>query len=103
MWVPRNGAQARHVPRVLSLVTDPRATEYWDEHAAVIAPFTPMLSLTGPCAGLFLIYPPGVRWDGATPPQPAYVEDAHARQYNRPWPQWDVGRFRDSVRTHLRR
>lgn len=97
VWVPRNGARAKHVERVTGLVTDPRATQYWDEHGAVIDPFDEMLSLTGPCAGIFAIYDPDATWDGSVPPTPDYYEDAHAREYNRPGPQFNVGRFADSV------
>ncbi len=101
MWVPRNRARARHVERVTSIVTDERATQYWDEYGAVIDPFTDMLTLTGPCAGVFLIYGPDAVWEGDTPPMPDYLEDAHAREYNRPHPQFNRRRFADSVRAVL--
>ncbi len=101
MWVPRNRARARHVERVTSIVTDERATQYWDEYGTVIDPFTDMLTLTGPCAGVFLIYGPDAVWEGDTPPVPDYLEDAHAREYNRPHPQFNGRRFADSVRAVL--
>lgn len=101
MWVPRNRARARHVERVTSIVTDERATQYWDEYGAVIDPFTDMLTLTGPCAGVFLIYGPDAVWEGDTPPMPDYLEDAHAREYDRPHPQFNSRRFADSVRAVL--
>jgi DNA-binding transcriptional MerR regulator len=31
------------------------------------------------------------------------AEDAHAKQYKRPWPQFDVERFADSVRAAVSR
>ena len=101
MWVPRNRARAQHVERVTSIVTDERATQYWDEYGAVIDPFTDMLTLTGPCAGVFLIYGPDAVWEGDTPPMPDYLEDAHAREYDRPHPQFNSRRFADSVRAVL--
>ncbi len=101
VWVPRNGAQEKHVDRVTDLVTDDRAVQYWDAEGAVIGPYIEMLELTGPCAGIFMILEPGVMWEDAQPPHPDYVEDAHAKQYDRPWPQFDVKRFSDKVREML--
>ena len=83
-------------------MTDSRATQYWDEFGAVIDPFDEMLSLTGPCAGIFMIYGPEVLW-GERPPPPDYWEDAHAREFDRPAPQFDARRFADEVRTALSR
>ncbi|MEE9472396.1 MAG: hypothetical protein V3V82_00245 [Acidimicrobiia bacterium] len=83
------------------LVTDNRAVQYWDAEGAVIGPYTEMLELTGPCAGIFMIFEPGVMWEDARPPRPDYVEDAHAKQYDRPWPQFDAKRFSDRVREML--
>jgi hypothetical protein len=60
-----------------------------------------MLALTGPCAGVFLIYPGRARWEGDSPPRPAVVMDAHAREYDRPHPQWDADEFADLVRAYL--
>ncbi len=101
VWVPRNGARERHVPRVTRLVTDPRATQYWDAYETVVDPFDEMLALTGPCAGIFMVYGPDVRWEEADPPEPDYYEDAHARQYRRSGPQFDAKRFAHRVRAAL--
>ena len=30
IWAPKNGGREKHVDRVLDLVTDARATQYWD-------------------------------------------------------------------------
>jgi hypothetical protein len=38
-WVPKNGAREKHVDRVTRLVTDPRASQYWDEFQAVMEPY----------------------------------------------------------------
>ena len=93
MWVPKNGAREQHVERVVELVTDPRATHYWDEHQAVMGPYGEMFSLTGPCAGVFMLFGPDAKWDGTDPPAPDYAEDAHAREFNRDLPQFDAKRF----------
>ena len=37
------------------------------------------------------------RWDGDSPPEPAYAEDAHAEQYDRILPQFDARRFAGRV------
>lgn len=42
----------------------------------------------------------GVRGDDG-PPVPEYLEDAHAKQYDRTWPQWDAKRFAEKVRSEL--
>lgn len=87
--------------RVTKLVTDPRATQYWDEHGAVVDPFTEMFSLTGPCAGIFMIYDRDTRWEGPQPPQPDHWEDAHARELRRDGIQFDAEQFADRTREFL--
>ena len=101
VWVPRNGAQEKHVSRVLELVTDERAIQYWDTEAAVIGPYTEMLELTGPCAGVFLVFGPTATWGDSGPPAPKHVEDAHADQYDRPWPQFNAERLAAEVEALL--
>ena len=83
VWGPKNGAKERHVDRVKDLVTDPRATQYWDEHAAVAAPYDALFDLAGPCAGVFALYGPGTEWSSDTPPWPVMWQDAHADQRGR--------------------
>jgi hypothetical protein len=101
VWVPRNGAKEQHVDRVTHLVTDGRAPQYWDETGAIIDPYTEMLELTGPCAGVFLLFGPEARWGDDGPPRPDHVEDAHAKQYDRPHPQFDSERLAAKVRETL--
>lgn len=93
VWVPKNGAREPHVGRVLGIVTDPRATQYWDTFGVVSGAYERMLSLTGPCAGIFMLYGPDAQWTEATPPVPDYWEDAHARELKRSGVQFDAGRF----------
>lgn len=101
VWVPKNGARERHVEGATGLVTDPRATQYWDEYQAVMEPYREMYDLTGPCAGIFMLFGPDVRWDADGPPRPDYAEDAHARQFKRQLPQWDAERFASRARDML--
>lgn len=83
--------------RVTSLVTDERAAQYWDADGAVIDPYTEMLELTGPCAGIFMVFGPDATWGKDGPPRPDHVEDAHAKQYDRPHPQFDADRLAATI------
>ena len=83
------------------IVTDHRATQYWDGRDAVMPYFDAMLDLTGPCAGIFAVYGPEVMWTDAGPPPPDYFEDAHAREYNRSGPQFNARRFAERVQGFL--
>ena len=83
------------------IVTDPRAAQYWDGHRVLTDAYDRMLALNGPCAGIFMLYGRQARWEGATPPRPDYLEDAHAREFNRPYPQYDAQRFADKAREML--
>ena len=97
VWVPKNGARERHVDRVTGVVTDERAQQYWDAHQAVMEPYHQRYSLTGPCTGLFMVFGHEAEWVDDGPPAPAYVEDAHAKQYKRQHPQFDGKRFANHV------
>ncbi len=102
VWVPRNRARQRHVENALGLVTDERATQYWDAHEAIMEPYDEMYQLTGPCAGIFLVFGRDVVWGGEAP-VPNYAEDAHAREFDRDLPQWDAERFAERVAQIVRR
>lgn len=101
VWAPKNGARERHVDRVTGLVTDRRATQYWDDFGVVARAYDDMFTLAGPCAGILMLYGPDAEWHGAAPPEPAYLEDAHAREFDRPHPQLDTERVADRVRAML--
>ena len=101
VWAPKNGGREQDVGRVTHLVTDPRAAQYWDAHRVVTNAYDHMFSLAGPCAGIFMLYGPQVRWEGAAPPRPDYLEDAHATEFSRPFPQFDAGRLADKARAML--
>jgi hypothetical protein len=100
---PKNGAQANHVDRVTNLVDDSRATQYWDEHAAVAGPYDKLFDLAGPCAGVFALYGPDAKWDTANPPEPLVWQDAHADQRGREDnPPLDAEAMADRVRALLK-
>ncbi len=79
--------------RVTGIVTDERARQYWDGHEDVVTHFDERYALTGPCAGIFMVFGPDAQWDGDALPEAAYAEDAHATQYDRQLPQFDARRF----------
>ncbi len=104
VWVPANGGRERHLPRVLDLVTDARATQYWDDSDVVEEWYRVMLEFDGPCAGVFMVYGPEARWDGESPPEPDYWEDAHTdlrAVYLAP--QLNARRLAEVVRKQLQR
>lgn len=101
VWAPKNGGREQDVGRVAQIVTDPRAAQYWDGHRALTDAYDRMFALSGPCAGIFMLYGRQARWEGAAPPRPDYLEDAHAREFNRPYPQYDAQRFADTARAML--
>ncbi len=102
VWAPKNGGRQQDVGRVTQIVTDPRAAQYWDGHRVLTDAYDRMLTLSGPCAGIFMLYGRQARWEGMAPPRADYFEDAHAQEFNRPYPQYDPRRFAAKVREMLR-
>ena len=72
VWVPKLDGQERDVPEATHTVSDPRATHYWDGHAVLVHDYDAVLKLGTDAWDVYLIYPPGVRWDGPTPPAPTF-------------------------------
>ena len=103
VWAPRNGAQERHVDKVLDLVTDERAYQYWDETGSVARQYDAMFKIAGrPCAGVFMLYEPALIWEGDEIPVPAYFEDAHAREFKqKAGLQFDAERLAERARVLL--
>lgn len=105
IWAPRNGAREGNVGKVLDLVTDERAYQYWDETGTVASQFDDMFEIAGrPCAGVFMLYEPDVVWEGDEIPVPAYFEDAHAREFEqKAGLQFDAERLAEHTRDLLGR
>jgi len=57
---------------------------------------------SGSCAGIFMLYGPQARWNGTAPPRADSLEDAHAEEFNRPYPQYDPRRFAAKVQEMLK-
>ncbi len=84
IWAPKNGGREKHVNRVLDLVTDTRASQYWDGEGSAVAAYDAMFGIEGrPCAGVFMLYPADAVWEDQSPPMPDYFVDAHAREFSR--------------------
>lgn len=102
IWVKKNGAEEKHVDRVLRLVTDARAKHYWDESGAMVPRLDGLLQIEGgPCAGAFLVYGPDARWDGDAPPAPLYWQDAHPELHRSDVPVFDGQELAGVVRDQL--
>ena len=84
IWAPKNGGREKHVNRVLDLVTDVRARQYWDGKGSAVDAYDAMFGIEGrPCAGVFMLYSGDAVWDDDVPPIPDYFVDAHAREFSR--------------------
>jgi len=51
---------------------DHRLQHWWDEPGSTSQAFKAALGLQGPAWDLYLLYPPGARWDGELPPAPVF-------------------------------
>lgn len=57
--------------RAMALVTDERVAQFWAPDLALGHAFAPVLGLSRePAWDVYLVYPPGVRWDEGPPPAP---------------------------------
>ncbi len=103
LWAPKNGGREKHVNRVLDLVTDARATQYWDGSGFAVDAYDTMFEIEGrPCAGVFMLYGADAVWKGKSPPMPEYFEDAHAREFSQTaGPQFDGSRLAEQARQML--
>src|SRR6266568_3166627 len=75
VWVPILPAdRGEPGPETLSLVTDRRATHFWDTEGHLPELFKKTLGLEQKrwAWDVYLIYPPGTRWDQELPPKPVY-------------------------------
>src|SRR2546426_11885121 len=83
-------------------VTDRRAAQYWGGHRVLTDAYDRMFALSGPCAGIFMLYGRQARWGRGGPPRPDYLEDAHAREFNRPHAPYRAQRCADNAREMLK-
>jgi hypothetical protein len=83
VWVPMRGGAEKDVAEAKANVRDPRARHFWDADGYTLRAFAPVLALPPKREAwdVYLIYKPGVRWDGDAPPPPTYwmhqLKDVH--------------------------
>jgi hypothetical protein len=70
--VPKFAANQGHVGAATASARDPRILHYWDGGGLELTAFRAPLGITSDAWDVYLLYPPGVRWEGATPPAPAF-------------------------------
>lgn len=74
VWSSQLGARAEHVPEAAALLQDARVHHLWDQGKIVGLAYAPVLGLSEAAWDVWLLYPPGVRWEGEQPPEPAWWE-----------------------------
>lgn len=72
VYVPKRGAQEKHVGPATRLVPDVRATHFWDGAGAVMRGYTATLALPVDAWDIYMVYGPRARWDASSPPAPDY-------------------------------
>ncbi len=71
VYVPTLGAEEEDVPRAARLVTVP-AEHYWEDTGVIGQLFQETLDLSVYVWDVWMIFAPGVRWEGRLPPEPAF-------------------------------
>lgn len=72
IWVPMFRGHERDVPGATREVSDSRALHYWDGSSASMRAVRASLELPEDAWDVFLLYRPGVIWDGSAPPRPDF-------------------------------
>ena len=72
-WLPMlEGDDAEAARRQSELVQESRVSKGWDAQRRIGDLFAQTLGLRSTAWDVYLLYPPGVRWDDAEPPEPAF-------------------------------
>ncbi len=75
VWSSQLGARAKHVAGGAALMQDARATHYWDPDRRVGAAFQEQIANLGsPAWDVWMLFAPGVVWEGDGPPAPTWWE-----------------------------
>ena len=72
VWVPKRGGKESQVAEATATVPDTRARHFWDGAGYLVKAYPSVLGLAVDAWDIYMIYEPDARWDGATPPAPAY-------------------------------
>ena len=70
--MPKRFANEGHVGPATATASDPRIAHFWDPKGLELTLFRGPLNMTSDVWDVYLLYPPGVRWEGSTPPAPTY-------------------------------
>lgn len=74
VWSSQVGGRERNVDKAAQRVPDLRARHYWDDDQLVGKAFQPILRTPEEAWDVWMLFEPGVRWEGETPPQPTWWE-----------------------------
>ncbi len=75
VWSSQVGAKAKHVAGGAKLMPDGRAIHYWDPEDRVGAAFQRHIDgLRGAAWDVWMLFAPGVVWEGSVPPAPTWWE-----------------------------
>lgn len=75
VWSTQLGAEERHVPGAASLIASARVLQYWDPGNAVGTAFESRIpGLSFPAWDVWMLFAPGVVWEGDEPPEPTWWE-----------------------------
>jgi hypothetical protein len=71
-WVPVLRAEEKHVRSATKVVSDPRATHFWDGNGVLLSVFSPVLSISEPAWDIYMIFDRDARWERGSPPPPDF-------------------------------
>lgn len=94
VWSSQLGADEGDVAAAAELMRDPRAEHYWDGEDRVGAAFAPHVGdLEIPAWDVWMLFAPGVRWEGEGPPAPSHWEHQLSLLRDLPERRLDPERF----------
>lgn len=97
--VPTLGAEEEDVPRAMRIFTAP-ANHYWEDSGIIGKHFQETLNLEVYAWDIWMIFAPGVKWEGRLPPVPAFW--MHQLGSLDTAPRLDVDEFAGRVREFQR-
>ena len=100
VWSSQLGAEEKHVAEAAALMQDPRVRHYWDGARLAGKAFQAGLGLGSPAWDVWLLFPPGVRWEAGQAPEPAWWE--HQLRGMPSDRRLDPKRFADKARELIR-
>jgi hypothetical protein len=74
VWSPQLGAEEKHVAGATTLVSDPRATHFWDGHMLVGSAYQPLVGSRAAAWDTWMVFDRNAMWRGDSVPRPAWWE-----------------------------